>query len=150
METRSLLGAWHLSAFTAVVIAAVCVQEAGESFTLEITVHVTGSTSLPDPGPLNGFLRNKSSLPYPLLPDHPPVQLQLCNSSVYSQPFDFYMLQHPGDCASAPGLLRSKPCKPTAARALEAIWLAWAANLLAGLPVRNCVIRSRMSAMDRA
>jgi hypothetical protein len=121
------------------------VQE-GESSTLEITVRMTSSTSLPDPSPLNGFLRNQSSLPNPLPPDHPPVQLQLCKSSIYSRPFDFYMLQHPGDCTSAPGLSRSKP---TAARALEAIWLAWAAVLLAGL-VLNCVIRSRMSATDQA
>eukprot|EP00243_Klebsormidium_subtile_P010473 TRINITY_DN55_c0_g1_i1.p2 TRINITY_DN55_c0_g1~~TRINITY_DN55_c0_g1_i1.p2 ORF type:complete len:116 (-),score=6.37 TRINITY_DN55_c0_g1_i1:1073-1420(-) len=115
MGTRSLL-----SAFTIVLIAAVYVQE-GESLTFEITVHVSGSTSLPDPSPLNAFLRNQSGLVNPLLPDHSPVQLQLCNSSVYYQPFDFYTLQHPEGCASAPGLLRSKP---VGASALEAIWLA--------------------------
>eukprot|EP00243_Klebsormidium_subtile_P010474 TRINITY_DN55_c0_g2_i1.p1 TRINITY_DN55_c0_g2~~TRINITY_DN55_c0_g2_i1.p1 ORF type:complete len:342 (-),score=-1.80 TRINITY_DN55_c0_g2_i1:521-1546(-) len=140
------LGAWHLSAFTIVLIAAVCVQEGESQLTLEITVHVDGSTSLPDPSSLNAFLRNQSGLPNPLLPDHPPVQLQLCTSSVYSQPFDFYTLQHPGGCASAPGLLRSKP---RAASALEAIWLAWAAVLLAGRVLIG-VIRSRMSATDRA
>ncbi|GAQ87580.1 hypothetical protein KFL_003620110 [Klebsormidium nitens] len=60
MAPRSLLGSWKLSAlFKLVFIAAVFVQE-GESLTLEVTVHVNGSTTLPDPSLLNAFLRKQS------------------------------------------------------------------------------------------
>ncbi|GAQ87579.1 hypothetical protein KFL_003620105 [Klebsormidium nitens] len=145
MGARSLLGAWHVSAFSIVLIAAALFVQGGESLTVETTyrVHVNGSTSLPDPSPLNAFLLSHSTSLNPLLPDHPPVQLQLCNSRVYSQPFDFYTLQHPGGCASAPGWITSKS---VGARVLEAIWLAWGAVLVAGL-VLTWVIPSRMSAL---
>lgn len=66
-------------------------------------VQVDGSTSLPDPGPLNAFLQGNESLFNPLFPDHPPVQLQICNASVYQTPVNFYSIQHPGGCGIAPG-----------------------------------------------
>jgi hypothetical protein len=145
MAARTLLGAWHLSHFSIILIAAALSVQEGESLTVETTyrVHVDGSTNLPDPSNLNAFLLNHSTLLNPLLPDHPPVQLQLCTSRVYSQPFDFYTLQHPRGCASAPGWITSKSVD---ARVLEAMWLAWFTVLLTGL-VLNCVMPSRMSAL---
>lgn len=110
-----------------VLLVLVFVQRA-ESFKLEVYLHVNGSTSLPDPKAVNAFLENNHSLFNPLLSHRPPVQLQLCNATIYSNLIDFYTLEHPGGCESAPGLLRNPD---TALRTLEAVWLIWAALMAA-------------------
>lgn len=73
-----------------------------------VTVRVAGSTSLPDPEPVNAFLAQNASVLNPLLPSHPPLQLQKCNASLYqTSAFDYYVIQHTrGGCEHAPGMAR--------------------------------------------
>lgn len=93
-----------------ILLAFVRRRESG-SVTVEVILlhlEVNGTTSLPDPGPPNAFLRNNQSLFNPLFPaPHPPLQLQRCNSTIYQiNAFDFYTLQHLEGCGTAPGLVK--------------------------------------------
>lgn len=82
-------------------------QSESADFTIEVLVmHVEGNTTLPDPDPLNAFLAQNDSLFNPLFHSDPPLQLQICNSSIYKQPFNLYTIEHPGGCAKAPGMAK--------------------------------------------
>lgn len=91
-----------------------------ESYTIHIDVN--GSLSLPDPGPINAFLWNLSGPLDEVSP--PPVQLQLCKlSNLYASSLDFYTMQHPEGCESAPKGVKSKQWKTV--RAFQAVCLIW-------------------------
>lgn len=121
------------------VLLAFVHQSEAANFTVEVTVvHmvVDGTTSLPDPGPLNAFLGQNKSLFNPLLPaPHPPLQLQRCNSTIYQiNAFDFYTLQHPGGCGSAPGLVND-PKQERLMNKYDEIVLIWAIVVLGLLDI---------------
>lgn len=98
-----------LALFVAMVFTATPAQLTdAANFTVEVVVvHVDGSTSLPDPGPINRFLKVNTSFVNPLFPSHPPLQLQVCNSSLYRTAFNFYTAEHPGGCGKAPDMVRN-------------------------------------------
>jgi hypothetical protein len=97
METIKLVG-WII--FLATLSASV---HKNHSITIEpvyTIARIDGNTSLPDPGPINAFLRSTSNDSNPLM--EPLMQLQVCKSSIFSIPFDFYVIQHPRGCESPP------------------------------------------------
>lgn len=121
--------------FTAVLIAALI--QGSESYAgaipdfVQVSMQVDGSTSLPDPAPLNAFLQSNTTLTNPLIPSQPPLELQICNASILNQPaFNFYTIQHPGGCGSAPGLA-SNPKQEKVVSLYETIILLWYCTLLA-------------------
>lgn len=93
-------------------------------------MQVEGSTNLPDPAPLNAFLKGNTTLVNPLFASHPPLQLQVCNASILNRPaFSFYTVQHAGGCDSEPGLA-SNPKQEKAVSRYDTIILLWDSALL--------------------
>ncbi|GAQ87578.1 hypothetical protein KFL_003620100 [Klebsormidium nitens] len=125
------------------ILLAFVQQSEAANFTVEVTlVHmkVNGTTSLPDPGPLNDFLRQNESLFNQLFPDpQPPLQLQKCNATIYQiNAFEFYTLQHPRGCESAPGLAKD-PAQERMVRKYDKIVGIWAVAVLALVILLGCV-----------
>lgn len=90
-----------------------------------IVVHreVEGTASLPDPDVINAYLQAETDLVNPLLHGKHPLQLQKCNSSMFNVAFDFYTVQHPGGCASAPGWARDPKDEKRIAIYEKACWI---------------------------
>lgn len=97
METVKLVG-WII--FLATLFASVHKSHTITIGVVYSIVHIDGNTSLPDPGPLNAFLRSTMNDSNHLM--EPVVQLQVCKSSIYTIPYDFYVIQHPGGCERPP------------------------------------------------
>lgn len=131
---------------TLVVIAAALGNRCeAANITLQVVisyVEVDGNTSLPDPSPLNAFLRDNTSLVNPLFQNHSALQLQKCNASLYQTPFDFYTIQHPDGCSVAPGLVRS-PEQDKTVHDYETLCCIWNAALFVLLLL--CLIGRRLS-----
>lgn len=132
-----------LAASILLSLSAVVQQSEAADFTVEVTVvhmHVKGTASLPDPSPLNAFLRQNTSLFNPLFPaPHPPLQLQKCSSTIYqTNAFDFYSLQHPGGCGSAPGFAKD-PDQERMVHKYDKIVGMWAGVLLGLAVLLGCV-----------
>lgn len=123
-----------------IALCAAAFVQVTEAFSLTINVR---TTRLPDPGPLNRFLRENASQPNPLVPLHPPLQLQLCNASVYDNLFDIYTIEHPEGCATAPLMVRpGQDHRRQGLAVFEQVCSVWALitlGLLAMLLVGVCI-----------